>query len=57
MEWGLLLFIVILYILHLRIRATYIRMRREEIIREAVEHIARKRRLDELYGRDRDENR
>jgi len=57
MEWGLLLFIVILYILHLRIRATYIRMRREEIIREAVEHIARKRRLDELYGRDQDENR
>ena len=57
MEWTPLLFIVVLYILHLRIRATYIRMRREEIIREAVEHIARKRRLDELYGRDRDENR
>jgi len=57
MEWTPLLFIVVLYILHLRIRATYIKMRREEIVREAVEHIARKRRLDELYGRDRDENR
>ena len=57
MEWGLLLFIVFLYILHLRLRATYIKIRREEIIREAVEHIARKRRIDRLYGRDRDENR
>ncbi len=57
MEWTPLLFIVVLCILHLRIRATYIKMRREEIVREAVEHIARKRRLDELYGRDRDENR
>mgnify|MGYP001258621969 FL=1 len=57
MEWGLLLFIVFLYILHLRLRATYIKIRREEIIREAVEHIARKRRLDRLYGRDQDENR
>jgi len=57
MEWGLLLFIVFLYILHLRLRATYIKIRREEIVREAVEHIARKRRLDRLYGRDRDENR
>ena len=57
MEWGLLLFIVVLYILHLRLRATYIKIRREEIVREAVEHIARKRRLDRLYGRDQDENR
>ena len=57
MEWGLLLFIVFLYILHLRLRATYIKIKREEIVREAVEHIARKRRIDELYGRDQDENR
>ena len=57
MEWTPLLFIVVLYILHLRIRATYIKMRREEIVREAVEHIVRKRKIDELYGRDRDENR
>jgi len=57
MSWGLLLFVVILYILHLRLRATYIKMRREEIIREAIEHIERKRKIDALYGRDRDENR
>ena len=57
MEWGLLFFIVFLYILHLRLRATYIKIRREEIIREAIEHIARKRHIDELYGRDQDENR
>ena len=57
MEWGLLLFIVFLYILHLRLRATYIKIRREEIVREAVENIVRKRRIDELYGRDQDENR
>lgn len=57
MEWGLLLFIVFLYVLHLRLRITYIKMRREEIVREAIEHIARKRRIDELYGRGNNEDR
>jgi hypothetical protein len=32
-------------------------MRREEIVREAIEHIARKRRIDELYGRGNNEDR
>lgn len=53
MEWGLLILVVVLFLLHKKVKQTVIQIQQEQIIREIVRQSAQKRKIDELYGRDK----
>ena len=53
MEIGIIIFVVAVFIAHNRISAAIVQIRREEMTREIIRAVDQKRKLDKLYGRDK----
>ena len=54
MEIGFVIFIVVVLVVHNRVRSAVMQIRREEMTREIIRAVEQKRKLDKLYGRDED---
>ena len=53
-EWGLFILVIVFFLLHKKAKQTVMQIQREEIMREIVRQSIQKKKIDELYGRDRE---